>query len=66
MKFYHDKIGRDITEGWSSLGAVFFSTGGIYHRHIAINTWHSFNRGSHMNGKDAGLDGFTLIIPDKS
>jgi catechol-2,3-dioxygenase len=56
MKFYHDKIGQDITVGWSSLGAVFFSAGRIHHHHIAINTWHSLNGESHVNGKDAGLD----------
>jgi catechol 2,3-dioxygenase len=66
IKFYHEKIGLDITVDWSSMGATFFSAGGIYHHHIAINTWHSLNGESHMNGKDAGLESITLIIPDKS
>jgi catechol 2,3-dioxygenase len=66
IKFYHEKIGLDITVDWSSMGATFFSAGGIYHHHIAINTWNSLNGESHMNGKDAGLESFTLIIPDKS
>src|SRR5690242_4826174 len=52
IKFYHEKIGLDITVDWSSMGATFFSAGGIYHHHIAINTWHSLNGESHMNGKD--------------
>jgi catechol 2,3-dioxygenase len=64
MKFYHGKIGLDITVDWSSMGATFFSAGGIYHHHIAINIWHSLNGESHMNGKDAGLEGFALIIPN--
>lgn len=66
IKFYHEKIGLDITVDWSSMGATFFSAGGIYHHHIAINTWHSLNGESHINGKDVGLEGFTLIIPDNS
>jgi catechol 2,3-dioxygenase len=66
VKFYHEKIGLDITVDWSSMGATFFYAGGIYHHHIALNTWHSLNGESHINGKDAGLESFTLIIPDKS
>ncbi|MBV9667553.1 MAG: VOC family protein, partial [Nitrososphaeraceae archaeon] len=41
IKFYHEKIGLDITVDWSSMGATFLSAGGEYHHHIAINTWHS-------------------------
>ena len=66
IKFYHEKIGLDITLDWSSMGATFFSAGGIYHHHIAINTWNSLNGESHTDGKAAGLESFTLIIPDKS
>lgn len=66
IKFYHQKIGLDITLNWSSMGAAFLSAGGIYHHHIAINTWNSLNGESHTNRKDAGLESFTLIIPDKS
>jgi catechol 2,3-dioxygenase len=66
IKYYHEKIGLDITVDWSPMGATFFSAGGIYHHHIAINTWHSLNGESHMKGEDAGLESFTLIIPDDS
>jgi catechol 2,3-dioxygenase len=66
IKFYHGKIGLDVTVDWSSMGATFLSAGGRYHHHIAINTWHSLNGESHMNGEDAGLESFTLIIPDNS
>jgi len=66
IKFYHKKIGLDITVDWSSMGATFLSAGGRYHHHIAINTWHSLNGESHMNGVDTGLESFTLIIPDNS
>ncbi|MBV9175813.1 MAG: hypothetical protein JO327_10485 [Nitrososphaeraceae archaeon] len=48
------------------MGATFLSSGGRYHHHISINTWHSLNGESHMNGEDAGLESFTLIIPDES
>jgi catechol 2,3-dioxygenase len=66
IKFYQEKIGLDITVDWSSMGATFLSAGGRYHHHIAINTWHSLNGKSHMNGEEAGLESFTLIIPDNS
>ena len=66
IKFYHKKIGLNITVDWSSMGATFLSAGGRYHHHIAINTWHSLNGESHMNGVDTGLESFTLIIPDNS
>ena len=66
IKFYHGKIGLDVTVDWSSMGAAFLSAGGRYHHHVAINTWHSLNGESHMNGEDAGLESFTLIIPDNS
>lgn len=66
IKFYHEKIGLDITVDWSSMGATFLSAGGRYHHHIAINTWHSLNGESHMNDEDAGLESFSLIIPDNS
>ena len=37
IKFYHEKIGLDITSDWSSMGAAFLSAGG-YHHHIGMNT----------------------------
>ena len=64
IKFYHEKIGLDITVDWSSMGAAFLSAGG-YHHHIGMNTWHSLNGEAHMGG-DAGLEYFTIIIPDRS
>ena len=42
IKFYHEKIGLDITVDLSSMGAAFLSAGG-YHHHIGMNTWHSLN-----------------------
>jgi catechol 2,3-dioxygenase len=64
IKFYHEKIGLDITVDWRSMGAAFLSAGG-YHHHIGMNTWHSLNGEAHMIG-EAGLEYFTIIIPDKS
>ena len=64
IKFYHEKIGLDITVDRSSMGAAFLSAGG-YHHHIGMNTWHSLNGGAHMSG-ESGLEYFTIIIPDRS
>jgi catechol 2,3-dioxygenase len=64
IKFYHEKIGLDITVNWRSMGAAFLSAGD-YHHHIGMNTWHSLNGEAHMSG-EAGLEYFTIIIPDKS
>jgi catechol 2,3-dioxygenase len=64
IKFYHEKIGLDITVDWSSMGAAFLSAGG-YHHHIGMNTWHSLNGEAHLSG-EAGLEYFTIIIPDRS
>ena len=64
IKFYHEKIGLDITVDWRSMGAAFLSAGG-YHHHIGMNTWHSLNGGAHMSG-EAGLEYSTIIIPDRS
>ena len=46
------------------MGAAFLSAGG-YHHHIGMNTWHSLNGEAHMSG-EAGLEYFTIIIPDRS
>jgi catechol 2,3-dioxygenase len=64
MKFYHEKLGLDITLNWGSMGAAFLSAGG-YHHHIGMNTWNSLNGESHIHGK-VGLENFTITIPDKS
>jgi catechol 2,3-dioxygenase len=64
IKFYHEKIGLDVTSDWSSLGAAFLSAGG-YHHHIGMNTWHSLNGEVHGDG-ETGLENFTISIPDRS
>jgi catechol 2,3-dioxygenase len=64
IKFYHEKIGLDITSDWSSMGAAFLSAGG-YHHHIGMNTWHSLNGEVHGDG-ETGLENFTISIPDRS
>jgi catechol 2,3-dioxygenase len=64
IKFYHEKIGLDITSDWSSMGAAFLSAGG-YHHHIGMNTWHSLNGEVHGNG-ETGLENFTITIPDRT
>jgi catechol 2,3-dioxygenase len=64
IKFYHKKIGLDITSDWSSMGAAFLSAGG-YHHHIGMNTWHSLNGEVHGNC-ESGLENFTITIPDRS
>jgi catechol 2,3-dioxygenase len=64
IKFYHEKIGLDITSDWSSMGAAFLSAGGYYH-HIGMNTWLSLNGQVHGNG-ETGLENFTIAIPDRT
>ena len=64
IKFYYEKIGLDITSDWSSMGAAFLSARG-YHHHIGMNTWHSLNGEVHSAG-EAGLEKFTITIPDRS
>ena len=64
MKFYHEKLGLDITSDCGSMGAAFLSAGG-YHHHIGMNTWNSLNGESHIHGK-TGLENFTITVPDKS
>ena len=46
------------------MGAGFLSAGG-YHHHIGMNTWHTLNGEVHGNEK-AGLEDFTITIPDRS
>jgi catechol 2,3-dioxygenase len=64
IKFYHEKIGLDITSDWSSMGAAFLSAGG-YHHHIGMNTWLSLNGQVHGKG-ETGLENFTIAIPDRT
>jgi catechol 2,3-dioxygenase len=60
-KFYHEKLGLDISADWSSMGAMFLSAGG-YHHHIGLNTWHSLGGKPH-EASEAGLDSFTIELP---
>jgi len=62
IKFYHEKLGLDITADMTSIGAAFFSYEG-YHHHVAINTLYSFNGDIRREGV-VGLKNFTIIIPD--
>jgi len=64
IKFYHEKLGLDITLNWRSMGAAFLSAGG-YHHHIGMNTWNSLGGDVHIHG-EAGLEYFTIIVPDRS
>ncbi|MDG6922465.1 MAG: VOC family protein [Nitrososphaerota archaeon] len=60
-RFYHEKLGFDVTFDLSSMGAMFLSAGG-YHHHIGLNTWHSLNGKSH-EAWEAGLEQFTIEVP---
>ena len=60
-RFYHEKLGMDISIDMSENGVMFLSTGGYHHR-IAINTWHSLGGKIHQT-LDLGLDSFVLNIP---
>ncbi len=64
IKFYHEKLGLDITVDWSSMGAAFLSAGG-YHHHIALNTWNSLNGNAHID-IEAGLEYFTIKTHNRS
>lgn len=64
IKFYHEKLGLDITSDWSTMGAAFLSAGG-YHHHVGINTWNSSGGDGHIHG-EAGLEYLTIIVPDRS
>jgi catechol 2,3-dioxygenase len=64
VKFYHEKLGLDITLNWGSMGAAFLSACG-YHHHIAINTLDSLDGEPHSDG-EAGLENFAITIPDRS
>ena len=60
-RFYHEKLGLDITIDMSEHGVMFLSTGGYHHR-IALNTWYSLG-GKGRQTLDLGLDSFVLNIP---
>jgi catechol 2,3-dioxygenase len=62
IKFYHEKLGLDITFDLSTMGAAFICAGG-YHHHIGINTWNSLGGKIHTHG-EVGLEYFTIIVPD--
>lgn len=65
VKFYHEKLGLDITANWSSMGAMFLSVGG-YHHNIGLNTWYSLG-GKFHESSEAGLDSFMItLLPDDS
>lgn len=61
VKFYHEKLGLDISSDSSLMGAMFLSAGG-YHHHIGLNTWQSQGGEPHQAGL-AGLDRFTIKLP---
>lgn len=60
--FYHETLGLDIVANYPEIGAAFLSVGG-YHHHIGLNTWNSLGGSSH-EGREAGLDKFTMIVPN--
>ena len=65
IRFYHEKLGLDITTAdWISMGIAFLSEGG-YHHHIAINTLYSLNGDVHRENV-TGLKNFTIIASDAS
>ncbi len=64
VKFYHEKLGLDITADLPQMGAAFLSVGG-YHHQIGLNTWHSLGGSPHREGQ-AGLENFAIKVPDVS
>ncbi len=64
VKFYHEKLGLDITANLPDMGAAFLSVGG-YHHQIGLNTWHSLEGSPHKEGQ-AGLENFTVKVPARS
>lgn len=59
LRFYHEILGFDVTEG-SLRGALFVSAGG-YHHHLGLNIWHSRGAGPAPAGM-AGLRFYTLEL----
>lgn len=64
IRFYHEKLGLDLTVDWRSMGAAFLSKGG-YHHHIGINTWYSLDGEVHEDDVN-GLKNFTIITSNRS
>jgi catechol 2,3-dioxygenase len=62
QEVYSMLLGFNITNS-SYRGALFFSAGG-YHHHIGVNTWSSAG-GKPAPKNSAGLEGFTISIPDE-
>ena len=59
LRFYHEILGFDVTEG-SLQGALFVSAGG-YHHHLGLNIWHSRGAGPAPAGV-AGLRFYTFEL----
>jgi catechol 2,3-dioxygenase len=64
IRFYHKKLGLDLTVDRRSMGAAFLSKGG-YHHHIGINTWYSLDGEVHEDDVN-GLKNFTVITSNMS
>ncbi|MGH9926972.1 MAG: hypothetical protein ACRD5B_16515, partial [Nitrososphaeraceae archaeon] len=64
IRFYHEKLGLDMTADWTSMGAAFLSEGG-YHHHIGINTWFSLDGEVHQDD-ETGLKNFTITSSNAS
>jgi len=65
IRFYHEKLGLDVTTAdWISMGIAFLSEGG-YHHHVAINTLYSLDGDVHQEDV-IGLKNFTIIVSDAS
>ena len=62
VRFYHETLGFDIVSFYPELGASFLSVGG-YHHHIGLNVWNSSGGTPHYP-TDAGLDSFSVFVPD--
>lgn len=62
IRFYHEKLGLDMTADWRSMGAAFLSEGG-YHHHIGMNTWYSLDGDVHQDDM-TGLKSFTINAYD--
>lgn len=62
IRFYHEKLGLDMTADWKSMGAAFLSEGG-YHHHIGMNTWYSLDGDVHQDDM-TGLKSFTINAYD--
>jgi catechol 2,3-dioxygenase len=60
-KFYHQKLGLDISIDMSENGVMFLSAGG-YHHYVAVNTWYSLG-GRRLEPIDLGLESFVLKVP---